>query len=242
MHHRLSAILGETVRLEDDEFDVADAWLDPENAQLRYVTLDLGGWFSDCSALLAAGALTPRDGRWTCALSRADVEGAQHHAEGGGMLDMASLPTIITGPFGYTVSPLLIAAGLRSEAADEAPPRRPSDGEESAPPTGPAMTEEAMTRRLVRWSEWKDAPVFGRDGEIGPLTDIMFDDLDWRPVRAVVQSDRGAVGLPWALVRRRVPEGGHIVMAVDARAVASAPDGLGTGTDVDEALMAHYAP
>jgi hypothetical protein len=243
MHHRLSALLDGTVSLGDEELDVVDAWLDPEDARLHYVALDVGTWLRDRSALLAAGALVPREGRWTTAVTREEVEAAQVEPEGGFRLDRMSLPAILTGPFGNTISPMMIAAGLRAEAAEEAPPTRPGD-RDAAPDLAegtPAVDAEALTRRLVRWEEWRDAPVFARDGEVGPLTDLILDDVDWRPARAVVAAPRGPVALPWSLLRRRVPGSGHLVMALDVDHVASAPDGLAGGAETDEALHAHYA-
>ena len=242
MHHRLSAILDGTILLEDEELEITDAWLDPDDAQLRYLSLDLGGWLTDRSALIAAGALVPREGRWTTAVTRAEVETAQVQPEGGFRLDAASLPAILTGPFGNTISPMLIAAGLRAEAREEAPPMQPAIREEAAQDdAAPPVTAETMTRRLVPWAAWRDAPVFARDGEIGPLSDLVLDDVDWRPARAVVIASRGAIGLPWELVRRRVPGSGHLVMALDADRVESAPGGLEFGAESDAELMAHYA-
>ncbi len=241
MHHRLSAMLDGTVRLGDEELDVTGAWLDPEDARLRYLILDLGGWIRGRHALLAAGALAPRDGRWTTAVTRAEVEAADHQPEGGFRLDMSALPAILTGPFGNTISPMMIAAGLRAEAQDEAPPMQPALRDEAAAPeSAPPLTDADRTRSLERWEDWKDAPVFARDGEVGPLLDLILDDIDWRPARAVVTAGRGPIGLPWALMRRRVRPGGHIVMALDAHHIADAPAGLTGGAAEDEALLAHY--
>lgn len=240
MHHHLSAMLDGTVRLDDEELDVVGAWLDPEDVRLRYLVLDLGGWMSNRTALLAAGALTPRDdGRWTTAVTRAEVEAAEGQPESGFRLDMSALPMILTGPFGNTISPMLMAAGLRSEAVEEGPPSRPGMREDSGD-APPAISAEAKTRSLERWEAWRGAPVFARDGEIGPLGDLMLDDIDWRPVRAIVTTRHGPVGLPWELMRRRVQPGGHIVMALDIDHVTSAPDGLDPGTEADAALRAHY--
>ena len=241
MHHRLSAMLEGTVRLGEEELDVLDAWLEPDDARLRYVALDVGNWLRERSALLAAGAMVPRDGRWTTAVTREEVEAAQGEPEGGFRLDMASLPAILTGPFGNTISPMMIAAGLRAEAVEEAAPARPGDRTAAVDDDAPAVDAETLTRQLVRWEEWRGAPVFARDGEVGPLTDLILDDVDWRPARAVVAAARGPVALPWSLLRRRVAGSGHLVMALDAGHVASAPDGLTGGTETDEALRAHYA-
>ena len=240
MHHRLSAMLDGTVRLGEEELEVVDAWLEPADARLRYVALDVGSWLRERSALLAAGALVPREGRWTTAVTREEVEAAQVEPEGGFHLDMTSLPAILTGPFGNTISPMMIAAGLRAEAAEEAPPARPEDRSAAPDDDAPALDAEALTRQLVRWEDWREAPVFARDGEVGPLIDLILDDVDWRPARAVVAAARGPVALPWSLLRRRVPGSGHLVMAIDADHVASAPDGLTGGAETDEALHAHY--
>ena len=242
MHHRLSAILDDTVRIGEEQLEVVDAWLEPDDARLRYVALDVGTWLKERSALLAAGALMQRDGRWTTAVTREEVESAEVEPEGGFRLDMSSLPAILTGPFGNTISPMLIAAGLRAEAAEEAPPARPGAADGGRPEDdAPAVDAGALTRELLRWEEWRGAPVFARDGEVGPLADLVLDDLDWRPTRAIVTAARGPVALPWSLLRRRVPGSGHLVMAIDAEHVATAPEGLSGGAETDEALRAHYA-
>ena len=132
-HTSLRALLDGAVRVEDDELAVSDAWIDAREMALRYVGLDVGGWLDRHVALVPADRLrwSREDGvlgGWRAEVTRAEVEGEEARlTEGSGPIDLAALPPVVTGPFGYTISPLLIGAGLMAEADDGAPPRPPGE-------------------------------------------------------------------------------------------------------------------
>ena len=154
----LRALIEGTVRVEGDDLSVSDAWIDRHAMALRYVGLDVGGWLDRHVALVSAERLTwSRDagarglGGWRADLTREEIEGDEARLEeGGGWIDLASLPAVVTGPFGFTVSPLLIGAGLLSEAEDERPPHPPGEGEEPARPDAGARPGGRLARR-IRW-------------------------------------------------------------------------------------------
>ena len=209
MRHALSDIVGSHVEADGDRLEVTDAWIDPVGGRLRYVGVDVGGWLSHRTALLSAGLLEWDDG-WRADATREEIEAAEIDHEGG--FDLGALPPLITGPFGNTFSPLLIAAGLRAEAEDEAPPHPPIEADG---PAGPAVEAEDLTRRLDRWSALRGTPVFARDGEIGPLIDLIHDDRVWDAAALVVTAVTGREEIDWRHVRRRVESGGHLVLSAD---------------------------
>ena len=203
-HNSLRALLDGAVRVEDDELAVSDAWIDPREMALRYVGLDVGGWLDRHVALVSADRLRwSREegvlGGWRAEVTRAEVEAEEARlTEGSGPIDLAALPPVVTGPFGYTISPLLIGAGLMAEADDGAPPRPPGEdraGDEDAP--------RAQARALDRAGDWIGAPiaarhdVAGRGAEAGPVVaDLLIDPDDLRITHAVVEAGGARRAVP----------------------------------------------
>ena len=217
MRHALSDIVGHRVEADGERLEVTEAWIDPVGGRLRYVGVDVGGWLSHRTALLSTGLLTWDEG-WHADATRAEIEAAETDPDDG--FDLSDLPPLVTGPFGNTFSPLMIAAGLRAEAEDEALPR-PPDAE------GPPVDADRLTRRLDRWSALRGTPVFARDGEIGPLIDLIHDDRVWDATALVVTAVTGREEIEWRHVRRRVESGGHMVLSADMAELGLRPSPLG---------------
>ena len=213
MRHRLTDILQSRLWIGDEDLAARGAWLDPEAGALRYVGADVGGWLSGRVALVAAGLLRYDGERWHADTAREDIEAATLASDGGLHLDLLDLPPLITGPFGNTVSPLLMAAGLRAEAAEEAPPLPPEARD--APAGVPPLTAEDRIRRLETWDELHGAAVFARDGELGALSDLVLDDRAWDVAELVVTAPGGMLHVPANLVRHRVEAGGHYVLSAE---------------------------
>ena len=205
MRHALTDIIGARIDAGGDRTGITEAWVDPVGGRLRYVGLDVGGWLTHRTALLSTGRLSWDDG-WRTDATRAEIEEAEVDPHAG--FDLADLPPLITGPFGNTFSPLMIAVGLRAEAEDAAPPHPPE-------PEGPALDAADRTRRLERWSALRGTPVFARDGEIGPLDDLVYDDRVWDPEALVVTAVTGRTEIGWAHMRRRVESGGYFLLSAD---------------------------
>lgn len=235
------ALLAQDVATLDGAYAAREAWLDAQRARLVYLEVETGGFLSrPRRALIHASRLSagapPR-----AEVDAAMIEAAETEPEEGFLLDPAGLPPILTGPFGNTVSPLLMMAGMRSEAVEEqaphpdAPGTRDDSGEEPGAEADPRAA-------LERASEWLGAPVFGRAGELGRVDDLLLAKADWATAYLIVRARTGRHAVPWAVVRHRAP-GGHVVISGDAAALAGSPDipspdAFG-GADA-EAILAHW--
>lgn len=192
-HLSLRSLIEGTALLGTDHLEVAGAWIDGE--RLRFVGLDVGGWLDSHVALVPAERMR-WDGGWRAEATREEVEADEARLrEASGPLDLAALPPVVTGPFGYTISPLMIAAGLMSETREEAPPAPPSGDEPETP------RERAGS--LPRVSDWLGLPVaarydvLGRGSEAGPaIADLLIEPPTHALSHAVVEVEG---------VRRAVP-------------------------------------
>ena len=209
----LRALLDGTVRVGDDDLPVAGAWIDPDAMALRYVGLDVAGWLAHHVALVPADRLVRwSDGLidgWRAEVSREEVEAEEARLEEpSGPLDLVGLPPIVTGPFGHTVSPMLMAAGLMAESEDEAAPRPPGEAEGAASP-------RERARALDRASDWLGAPiaarldVVGRGSEAGPrVVDLLIDPDGMRVEHVVIEAGGAPRAVPasiWASARTGGP-------------------------------------
>jgi hypothetical protein len=227
-HLSLRSLIEGTALVGPDRLPVAGAWIDEE--RLRYVGLDVGGWRDSHVALVPAERMV-WDGGWRAEVTREEVEADEARlTEEAGPLDLASLPPVVTGPFGYTISPLLIAAGLMAEGREEAPPHPPGS------PEG-AETPRAEARRLPRVSDRLGLPVaarhdvIGRGSEAGPeVADLLIDPdghllshvvIDtgeaWRavPLHHLGEVEDGVV--PLALTRDELDAMPEVVTPAEAR-------------------------
>lgn len=224
MHNSLRALMAGTVRVEGEELPVAGAWLDMDARDLgaralRYVGLDVGGWLDRHVALVPADRLSweeppPGEGApgWRAAVAREEIEAPEARLDGageGGPLDLSALPPVITGPFGYTISPLMMGAGLMAEAEDERPPAPPGAGGDAGDDVGEGTPREEA-RALARAEDWIGAGLDLR----GPLaTDLVIEDLliearaaearGPRVTHIVVDAGGAARAVPVAHVGRR---------------------------------------
>lgn len=193
-HLSLRALLDGTVRVEGDDLPVSDAWIDPDAMALRYVGIDVGGWLDRHTALVSAGRLRWSDG-WRADVTREEIEGQDARLEeGGGPVDIRGLPPVVTGPFGYTISPLLIGAGLMAGSEDEMPPRPPGDAEAADAPRDRA-------RALDRAGDWLGTAVTARGG-VGDMSvsDLLIEPSERRITHLVIE----AAGHPRAVPAERL--------------------------------------
>ena len=243
MRNSLRGLLAGTVRVEDRDLPVSDAWIDPEGMALRYVGLDLGGWLGRHVALVSARRLAWVDdglvGSWRAEVTREEIEGDEARLEeGGGTIDIRALPPVLTGPFGYTISPMLIGAGLMAEAEEGAPPRAPADEEE-----GGEVAPRDRARALDRAGDWLDRPVAarhdvaGRAGEAGPrIADMLIDPGEMRLTHVVIDADGGARAVPAAHLGVRPEDGGPVPLALTRAEIAAMPDVVGPREAADRGL------
>ena len=214
MLHGMTHLLDGRVIVEGRRLPIVDAWFDRDEMRLRYISADLGGWLDRHSALIAAGRLgrPERGDEWPTNLSREEIEAADARIEGHeGGVDVRGLPSILTGPFGNTISPMLIYAGLMAESHDE-----------RVPDADTGVVGDARLRTLDRAKDWLRTPVFARDGEVGPLADLLFEPDLLGLTHLVVRHEGLPRAVPIGRLRGRVT-GGHMLLDADTAQVAGAP-------------------
>ena len=228
LRNSLRGLLAGTVRVQDDDLPVAGAWIDADAMALRYVGLDVGGWLDRHVALVSAErlawseeGLTPG---WRAEITRAEIEGDDARLEGGGTIDIGALPPVLTGPFGHTISPMLIGAGLMSETREEMPPRAPGpDGARDAP--------RDRARALDRAEDWLDLPaaarhdVLAHGSDAGPrVADLLIDPRDGRLTHAVIEADGRGRAVPVDHLGARPEDGGALPLSVTRAEIDAMPE------------------
>jgi hypothetical protein len=219
MLHSLNDLMQHKLRVADRTVRVDDAFFDPDERRLRYLAVDIGGWFAVDEVIVAADLLVPpaTEGEsWALrldeqALAQAPRWEGERAAE---PFDLTGWPPIIVGPFGGTYAPILMYEQMVAS-------QRPgADG----PPAG--ETGDALVWRMDRVTEWIGRPVFATDGEIGQVEDILIDDDGLRLSRLVLGSGgvfghrTGEVAVD--AVRHMARQGTHLVLGVSAAEAGAA--------------------
>ena len=200
MTRRLSDLLQLQASVGDDRLPVRAVFHDEHTMRLRQVALDAGSWLSQREVLIAVERMDrPQDDVWPTDLTAEQVQTAPEwdHAESG-----INLPPLVTGPFGYTFSPLLMAAGLAS-SLDRGMPAVPGKDRADL-----VQAEGGRLAGLVRSSDLVGLDAFGPSGRIGAVTDLVFDD-DLRIV-ALLVGEGDPVNMPLDRLRHRADQG-HFV-------------------------------
>ncbi|MEO1550421.1 MAG: hypothetical protein AAFR93_08315 [Pseudomonadota bacterium] len=131
-----------------------------DKRQVIYVAVDVGTWFTRDTALVAAANVDFSNNSLTYDLRKEHVE---HAPRWGGddptwfeQFGLSSLPPIIVGPFGNTVSPLMLAAAVQ--------PPHPQEDRPIAP--------VAQIDSLTSLGDVIGAEAFGTDGPLGHVRDL----------------------------------------------------------------------
>lgn len=168
MTYRLTDLLSLTATPKDGHFPVREIFYDPETWRIRYVALGAEGWFDRREMLIEIGYFgTPAHGHWPIEMSREDVEHAPQWSEAPSAATY--LPPIVIGPFGYTFSPMMMAAQWYEDQAQQAERERAAGNVEDS--TG-------RTYRMAQASTWIGREVSGPAGVAGRIADMVLD-RDW---------------------------------------------------------------
>lgn len=206
MLHSFNSVLDHRVETDGGKAKLREAFFDPAGGAIRYVAVDVGGWLDTTEIIVEADRLAPpRDEGhpWTLRLSEAELAEAPRWHEGMAhdQVDLTHWPPILIGPFGSTYSPLMLYEQmLYEERGKEAETPEPSDG-------------DALVRPLQEVHEWLGLPAFGPEGEIGKVSDLLFDPRRRRIMSFVIEPASGddAVQLPLSALRHRPRQGTHLV-------------------------------
>jgi uncharacterized protein YrrD len=204
-----------SAQVEDSLFSIKDVFFSFPARRPIYLLLDTGSWFDTHLVLVRAATVIE-----ISAQNRAlRLDTTTQQIEAAPVLQeetshsMEAMPPIVIGPFGNAVSPLMMAALARREMQD-------------APDEDPAQ-DHHVTDTLTRFSEILKMEVFGRDGELGRLDDILID-ADSLAITHLVIDDGGILPGQLHVVPidrfRHVAEGDtHIVLDLDIAARDAAP-------------------
>ncbi len=200
-------------RAGSDHFPLIEAFFDRETWRLAYLAVETGGWFSHTDVVLAArlfGAPDIDAKEWPVTVEEEAVKTAPEWSGGSVPWLVDALPPVFVGPFGNTTSPLMMQAIL-ADAMD--------DDEGGAVD---AKAGDRAVRRFEHFGAWRDRPVFGVDGEFGPLTDLIFETSDGRITHFGVEFDGGIVAVPVGRLHS-IPEGGtHLVLDLSRADITAA--------------------
>ena len=207
MLQSLTDLMERRLHVADRKIRADEAFFDPGDRRLRYLAVDIGGWFDIKEVIVAADLLVPpAEGRdhWSLRIDGEALEAAPRWS--GGMdapVDLTGWPPIIVGPFGGTYAPMLLYEQMMSEGPGRGEPPAEGSGEE-------------LVYRLDRATEWLGASAFGTDGELGRVEDILFDDATLALSRLVLGSgglfSHRAGEVPMSAVRHMARQGTHLVL------------------------------
>ncbi len=182
---------------------VEDLWYDSATGRIIYIHLDLGGWLSTDEVLISPARLQPSanvSGDWIVQMTEAEVAAAPRWPQDHTM-PMADWPTLVSGPFGTTISPPLMGAQISDAAGPDLP--------DAANTTAPNLAQ-----RHEHLSDLIDQPVFASDGEMGPVSDVALDMKNWVITALLISTDDAAdpVQVPLRAVRHRPQPSRHVVV------------------------------
>lgn len=168
MTYQLTDLLSLTATPRDGHFPVREVFYDPETWRVRYLALGAEGWFDMREMLIGIQYFgTPAEGQWPVEMSREDVEHAPQWNEAPSAATY--LPPIVIGPFGYTFSPMMMAAQWYEDQAEQAERERAAGNVEDS--TG-------RVYRMDQASTWVGREVSGPAGPLGRIADMILD-RDW---------------------------------------------------------------
>lgn len=221
MLQSLTDLMERRLHVADRKVRADEAFFDPTDRRLRYLAVDIGGWFDIREVIVSADLLIPPEAegdRWSLRLDEATLEAAPRWGAHGmdAPMDLTGWPPIIVGPFGGTYAPMLLYEQMVAErdgAAGDVPPEEGSG--------------DALVYRLERATEWLGMPAFGTDGELGRVEDILFDDETLALSRLVLGSgglfSHRAGEVPVSTVRHMARQGTHLVLDISSGDVLQPP-------------------
>ena len=198
MTERLTRLLDLRAQSGEDRFPIRALFHDETSRKLQAAAVDIGGWLDRREVLVKLDRFgAPGEDDWPISISPDELKDAPEweHAESASM----GMPPLIIGPFGYTFSPMLMAAGM-SASADRSMPDAPEAQD-------PAVVESKDGRfaGLVRSTDWLHRDAFGPDGHMGKVEDLEIED---NTITALVLDEGSSVPLGRL---RHIADQGHFI-------------------------------
>ncbi|MHA6263303.1 PRC-barrel domain-containing protein [Arenibacterium sp. CAU 1754] len=208
----LSDMTRYTTPIDEEKVNVVDIFFSASDWRLKHLMLDMSGWFDQQGALVSADHvrdINTDDRQMDLSVTKADLDVAPRLSSwNDGVNLFGMLPPIVIGPFGNTVSPQLAAAGMvvhsKSQVADPEP-----------------------AIQFARFSKWSKLEVFGTEGQLGTLEDLLYDPEKQAISHMVVDNGKRLPGrqlvLPIEVFRHIADQETHIVVALNEEQLSKAP-------------------
>ncbi len=222
MFHSAKDLLKYTIQADDMSADAEDMFVDTRDLKLRHVVVDIGPWFQNRSAVVSAarfGAPDTESRDWPADLTKDEAESApgldalrEDSDDGVSLPFYPAWPPVIVGVAGETISPLLMQAQVADHLKDE------QDEDES---------RLAEQDRLKSVSSLFGLPVFGPEGQIARLVDLLIDADDMSVHHLVIDTGnllpQRQMVVPAGVIRHFPRHGEHLVTTLTRRELENSP-------------------
>ncbi|QCO55498.1 PRC-barrel domain containing protein [Pseudorhodobacter turbinis] len=194
-------------------FPLKELFFDPGQGILRFVAIDVGGWFDNLEVVVSTRLMGEPDKgnrEWPVEISPDAIKAAPEWSDPKvlGRTAMAPMPPIMFGPIGGG------SAGFTAFDRHEA------QGD-------PEGLGNLKVDGFARLGDWLGLPVFGQKGEVGTLIDIVFEPKTGTLAHLVI--DTGAaisaqqMVVPYDRLLHLAEDGSHVVMDVTEKLLREAP-------------------
>lgn len=199
-----------TATTKDASFPIKDVFFSLSDRDLSYLVIDTGSWFETDTVLVSSRLITgvSTDNREIALeTDEATIRSAPRWQDDQSS-SLDAFPPIVVGPFGNTISPLMLASMAR-KAPDA------------------TTAGDALTQRLDRFSEVDGIDVFGRDGELGRVVDLLLSPKIHEITHLVVDNGKVLAGrqliVPIEKLRHQAAQDTHLVLNLTSSELANAP-------------------
>lgn len=211
---RMTDLLRRKAESDGQTFTITEIFFHEATGRLRYAALGIGGWMTREEVLVRIDRFDRPErgsGVWPVTFSAEAIENAPtwHGDASGPPIHLENWPPVVVGPFGGTTSPLMIWAELAETEHEEHPHGPPGDAR--------VAKLERATRRL-------GAEVFGSDGLIGTLGDLLVDPETLEITHFVVRTGAQVRAVPYANLRHLAHTGTHAVLNLGWAAFQKMPE------------------
>ncbi len=209
----MTDMLRYTATAKDVGFPLTEVFFDSDEGVLRYVAIDVGGWFERREVIVSSRLMGEPDETtrtWPVEISPAAIEGAPEWSDPKSLalMPIGSVPPIMVGPLGGHFGGLPPLDRNAVPADIDAPGNLKVDGFE-------------------RLNDWVGLPAFGRSGEVGTLIDFLFDPGTGRISHLVIDTGKFLAArqmvVPFDLFRYLAKGGTHVVMEVTEKVLRDSP-------------------
>jgi len=195
---RLTQLLDLDALAGDDRFPIRALFHDADSRRLQMAAIDIGGWLDRREVLVSLDRFgAPGDDAWPVSMTRDELHDAPEWTDDSAAA--SALPPLIVGPFGYTFSPMLMAAGMAT-SADRTVPADPDEGNADL-----VSRSGGRVKNMERCSDLLGRDAFGPGGNMGKVADLVIEDMT---VTGIITEDDTRV--PLARLRH-IAEQGHFV-------------------------------